>query len=110
MTYQFLTRVIGMTGWMIKTFPIFSSGPSPKYVLLWNGTLILVAIGFSATCRPFSWSSDVWAKDGVAATMRAATATRRQLDRRVGIPHQPFRAASHFSADRAIQPCRGTLQ
>ena len=39
---------------MITTFPVFSSGPELKYVLLWNGTLILVAIGFSASSSAFS--------------------------------------------------------
>src|SRR5262249_39031745 len=105
-----------MTGCMTRTCAVFSSGPSLKYVLLWNGTLIVVAIGFCASCRDLSVSSDVWAKDDVSAKAIAATATetasiraafagviaeaRRGLGRCGVMTHHPFRSATHFRADK----------
>jgi hypothetical protein len=85
-------------GWMITTFPVFSSGPELKYVLFWNGTVILVAIGFSASSSAFSLVSDVWPKHGAAVTMMVAV-TQRQLGRRECIADQPFRSANQFRAE-----------
>src|SRR5260370_37215163 len=56
--FQSSLSFIGKTGWMIKTFAVLCSGPALKYVLFWNGTLIVFAIGFCASCRAFSLSSD----------------------------------------------------
>src|SRR5262245_28465148 len=104
-----------MTGCMTKTCAVFSSGRSLKYVLLWNGTLIVVAIGFCASCRDLSLSS-VWAKDDVSAMVIAATATetasiraafagliaeaKRGLGRCGVMAHHPLRSATHFRADK----------
>src|SRR4029453_4464922 len=99
MRFKSRVSLVGTRGWMIRTYPVFSSGPELKYVLLWNGTLIRVAIGFSASSSAFSLVSDAWAKHGAAATMMVAV-TQRQLDPRECIAVQPCRSANHFSADR----------
>src|SRR6185295_3083678 len=109
MRFQSRVSLAGTTGWMITTLPVFSSGPELKYVLLWNGTLILAAIGFSASSSAFSLLSDVWAKHRVAATKMVAV-TQRQPDRRECIAHQPFRTPSERSGASAIRVCRGILQ
>src|SRR5579885_1164984 len=36
----------GITGWMLSTSWVPSKGPTPKFVLLWNGTLMRSATGF----------------------------------------------------------------
>jgi hypothetical protein len=122
MRFQSRVSLVGTIGWMITTFPVFSSGPELKYVLLWNGTLILVAIGFSASCRALlSCPGGDWAKEGLATMMTAATVTQRasveataapsipedgrQLDRCACIADQPFRSANQFRADTL---CGGT--
>jgi len=37
---------IGITGWMLRTFWVFFSGPKLRLVLFWNGTLTRLPTGF----------------------------------------------------------------
>ena len=47
----------GMTGWTLRSHCVTSLGPMPKLKLFWNGTLIMLAIGFCAALANASVSS-----------------------------------------------------
>src|SRR5215207_5215012 len=67
MTFQFGLSDNGHTGWMLSRFWTSPSGPYPKFVLFWNGTLIIAAMGF---CAAFARSC--WAVAGSGAAARAS--------------------------------------
>src|SRR5215470_20035893 len=63
MTFHCAFKLIGTTGWMLRTFCERPNGPLLKLLLFWNGTLINEAIGFCDAlarsssvpgCRPFA--------------------------------------------------------
>src|SRR5216683_697099 len=59
MRFQSWLKVIGTTGWMLRTFwvlPLLLGGPFPKLVLFWNGTLTTLATGFCAILASISSS------------------------------------------------------
>src|SRR5713101_8674934 len=60
MRFQSWLKVIGTTGWMLRTFwvlPLLLGGPFPKLVLFWNGALTTLATGFCASLASISSSS-----------------------------------------------------
>ncbi len=59
--FQSLLSEIGMTGWTLRFHCVTSFGPMPKLKLFWNGTLIMLAIGFWAALASASWSLAAWA-------------------------------------------------
>ena len=70
MMFQSLSTEIGITGWMLRMFCVFFSGPKLRLALFWNGTLIRLPIGF---CASFANSSALSsARAGAAATSIAA--------------------------------------
>ena len=52
-----------MTGWILRTFCVWFSGPTLNVVLFWNGRLIMSAIGFCAALANASVSSASAAPD-----------------------------------------------
>src|SRR5262245_41384514 len=46
MTFHCEPKLIGTTGWMLRSFCVRPNGPLLKLMLFWNGTLISDAIGF----------------------------------------------------------------
>src|ERR1700734_1541741 len=48
MRFQSFDTLIGITGWMFRTFWVRSDGPMLKLKLSWIGTLTRLAIGFCA--------------------------------------------------------------
>ena len=55
--FQSSLSVIGRTGWMLRTFCVWWSGPALNVVLFCKGRLIMLAIGFCAALANASVSS-----------------------------------------------------
>src|SRR5664279_2293338 len=72
MTFHSEFNSNGITGWMLRTSCVPFSGPTLKLVLLWNGTLIRLAIGFCASLA--SSSADSSACAGAVAAIAIANA------------------------------------
>jgi hypothetical protein len=47
MMFQSSLIEVGITGWMLSTFCVRSSGPTLKYAFSWNGTLTRLPKGFA---------------------------------------------------------------
>jgi len=68
----------GITGWMFRMFCVPPSGPTPKLVLFWNGTLTRLPMGF---CAALARSSALIS--ACAAVMARHVAAKSKAARRI---------------------------
>src|SRR5574338_268682 len=80
MMFQSLFTSMGITGWMLRMFWVFRSGPKLRLVLFWKGTLMRLPTGFWASLASSTALSSARAWLAAKVAGGAAVTTRRGFD------------------------------